>query len=388
MALWSEKTPKRSVTMELKISDHINYISEEMNLLISLADPEGYPAVLAQCRKKLEKTIDSPALFHRFDVVENIIKEGRRILKKDMDLIKKYFRPYSNDYLCLADVVLLFTRWDWEETADTLEAYVRRQTPQERNYRFISLNLEQFNDDSDISFDHTVTMKQISSWLDDCPLSPEDKWQLFSAFIQWDKHIGPIVQLMKKAEKVLEKTKEQWLPLLHNFYTYWRKQCREKDVLGDIRTFFHIDLHTGSDKSILIAPNMIFMNSIGFYVTEDNRPPAYDYYSIGILYGEELYLDFNIKASSEKEMSDNLHFLKLLSDKSKLEIMMSIKDEPAYGAQLARKMNLTTATISYHMGALIQNGLVSLKKVNNRLYYSVNQDKIKNILNNLEDLLL
>ena len=53
---------------------------------------------------------------------------------------------------------------------------------------------------------------------------------------------------------------------------------------------------------------MIFMNAITFSVTEDNRPPAYDYYSIGILYGEELYLDFNKKPAAKKKCPTTSNF--------------------------------------------------------------------------------
>ena len=50
--------------------------------------------------------------------------------------------------------------------------------------------------------------------------------------------------------------------------------------------------------------------------------------------------------------------LKLLGDKSKFEILRTVKDEGAYGAQLAKQMGLTTATISHHVNALLNRRLV------------------------------
>ena len=373
--------------MEIIISDHINYISEEIALLVSQTLPEGRPEGFIQCREFLERQFGSSPVLERFQAVDSILKEAGRTFKKDAGIIEKYFHPYPDSVLCLADAVLLFQKWDCNERADTLEAYVRRQTPSERNYRFCMMNIENFSDYSGQSAD-SVTLADVSTWLDQSPLSPNDKWEIFSAFVKWEEHLEIIIRLMKKAEAVLEKTKALWQPLVTGFHQYWQEQCAHQDVIGDIVQKFHIDLRTDSQRPVFLAPNVININSFGCSLPDPKYPCPWDYYSIGILYGKALDLDFDMQLKDGRQLYTCLQFLKLLSDKSKLEIMASITKQPAYGAQLARQMNLTTATISYHMNALIMEGLVCVHRDSKRLYYSVNKDTVKKMLHYLEVLLL
>ena len=379
--------------MKILVGNHINYVSEERELLLCMTEPDGYPEGFLRSRENFQKK-SSPgegiqSLLHRFDVVDKIIKEGRKALKKDMELIRKYFTYYPGSNLCLADVILQFQIWDWNETADTLESYVRSQSSQERNERFIGTSFENFtSDESENISEEPITLKRINNWLEQSPLAPEDKWEIFSSFISWEEHLGPVVDLMKKAEKVLKKTQTLWQPVIDDFHQYWEEQCRIRDVIGDISQIFHIDLSSDHQRDILLATSMINMNRISFSITDDTRPIPYDYYGIGIIFGNDIYLDSEGLNSENRQLESCLAFCKLLSDKSKLDILRSIKDHPAYGAQLSRQMNLTTATISYHMSALIQNSLVSIQRVENRIYYSVNKDEVKKILRAIENLLL
>lgn len=82
------------------------------------------------------------------------------------------------------------------------------------------------------------------------------------------------------------------------------------------------------------------------------------------------------------------YFLKLLSDKSKLEILTLLKNKSMYGNELAKAMHLKTPTISYHMDALIDGNLVHIKKENNRIYYSLNTKEIESMIQYLHHKLL
>ena len=72
--------------------------------------------------------------------------------------------------------------------------------------------------------------------------------------------------------------------------------------------------------------------------------------------------------------------LKLFSDKSKFEILCYVSRQCAYGAQIAKELQLTTPTISYHMQALMNAGFIKFRKENNRLYYSLNREYLEEFL--------
>ena len=73
--------------------------------------------------------------------------------------------------------------------------------------------------------------------------------------------------------------------------------------------------------------------------------------------------------------------LKLLSDRSKLEILSYIKNKKAYGSELAKQLNLTNATVSHHMSGLVNAGLVIMEKEDTKIYYRANIEEISEVLN-------
>ena len=65
-----------------------------------------------------------------------------------------------------------------------------------------------------------------------------------------------------------------------------------------------------------------------------------------------------------------------------------LKDNPMYGSQIAEKLNLTTATISHHMSTMLKLHLVYAEKKNNRVYFGLDQAHLKQMLDNVQKLLV
>ena len=78
--------------------------------------------------------------------------------------------------------------------------------------------------------------------------------------------------------------------------------------------------------------------------------------------------------------------LKVLSDKSKFEILKTLTSQKLYGSQIAEMLNLTNAILSYHMSALAHLQLIFVDKDNNKVFYTLNKNKLKEYLTTLENL--
>ncbi len=63
------------------------------------------------------------------------------------------------------------------------------------------------------------------------------------------------------------------------------------------------------------------------------------------------------------------YFLNTISDKSRLAILYLLKDRPYYVNELAEKLNISTATISYHLSKLQDLNIVDCKRKDQRIYY-------------------
>lgn len=87
---------------------------------------------------------------------------------------------------------------------------------------------------------------------------------------------------------------------------------------------------------------------------------------------------YNKNLASEKLSS----YFKALSDVNRIEILKLLLERPWFGQELAEKLNITPATVSYHMGFLQQIGAVTFKRSDNRSYYQLNNAKL---LKPLED---
>jgi len=96
---------------------------------------------------------------------------------------------------------------------------------------------------------------------------------------------------------------------------------------------------------------------------------------IGILMGEEF--NWNSQMREENRWEDMQSVFKALGDSSKADILMFIKDKPAYGSEIAKQFSLTTATVSHHMNKLVQLRIVQAEMRDGRVYYQARKDTLR-----------
>lgn len=94
------------------------------------------------------------------------------------------------------------------------------------------------------------------------------------------------------------------------------------------------------------------------------------------------------KGSSDIEKEALLRQLKALSDKSKLDILCALKASSKYNLELSEILGLSPSTMSHHMNVLLTYGLVSVEKMEGKVYYCLEKDAVSNLLSQLKTLLL
>jgi DNA-binding transcriptional ArsR family regulator len=73
-------------------------------------------------------------------------------------------------------------------------------------------------------------------------------------------------------------------------------------------------------------------------------------------------------------------FFKAFSDKRRLEFIRLLAERPLYGQELASELGITPAAVNYHANFLVMLDLIELRRSEHRLYYHVNRDKVKELL--------
>lgn len=79
---------------------------------------------------------------------------------------------------------------------------------------------------------------------------------------------------------------------------------------------------------------------------------------------------------------------KALSEKSKLEILMALKESPLFSLEIAEKVGLTPATISHHMNVLLLTGFVEVEKKGVKAYFRLAPKGIQRFLEGVSQVLL
>ena len=73
-----------------------------------------------------------------------------------------------------------------------------------------------------------------------------------------------------------------------------------------------------------------------------------------------------------------IKLFKCLADKSRIQILKSLMEEEMYAERLAKRLDLTPATISFHIKKLVDAGAVKSRKEQYYTIYSIN-DEVFNV---------
>jgi DNA-binding transcriptional ArsR family regulator len=102
--------------------------------------------------------------------------------------------------------------------------------------------------------------------------------------------------------------------------------------------------------------------------------------------GDRLYVVFDCRVTRDKTqaMLDELSsILKVIDDKSRLEILKILVNGKSYGKAIADVVGISTPTVSHHLDILKKAGFVKQEKIRNIKYFYADKEKLKNVIDDL-----
>lgn len=217
--------------------------------------------------------------------------------------------------------------------------------------------------------DELTTLDQIVAFLNQCPFDEAVKWDLMRILRQPRAQLGPLVNLVNANLPAYEKARREVDKPLGKLIPAYVQSVRKRKDEQFIKL---VEMFTQSPS---IHPALIM-------------PLGQHMFRTHCYYG--LYVDS--LPILDKTSADGLDFLlmrlKALADKSKLQILASLKLSPKYNLELAEQLGLTAATTSHHMNVLLACGLVGIEKKNGKVYYHPDESNIKRFLNDVEQFLI
>lgn len=210
---------------------------------------------------------------------------------------------------------------------------------------------------------------------DELLIPDELKWKLWRLQYQLPTIFDALTLIAHTLFEILE----QYQGLYEDFFNEYKKELEENEPLGGLyENLTAMVGYLSNTTDIVLFPTMAGCRSVSFCDQREGSNVVI--YGVGTF--RRLLADTSI---SDETLCSNL---KLLSDKSKFDILRFISKEKAYGAQIAAELKLSTPTISYHMQALLCAQMVTFEKDNNRLYYRVNESYVREFLKQVEERLL
>jgi len=101
-----------------------------------------------------------------------------------------------------------------------------------------------------------------------------------------------------------------------------------------------------------------------------------------------LGIDSNKLNNANLKKKNTLQLYKILSDKTRLDMILLLSEKPYFVNELAEKLGISSPAVSHHISYLNKLNLVALQKDEHRYYYLLNKDRLDELLKSSNELLL
>lgn len=218
-----------------------------------------------------------------------------------------------------------------------------------------------------------MSEKEFFNYLKDKNLDAQMKWNVYEVYTNLLEHktcvqklLTPVITVLKKYEDTLKKIIKD-NPYKEQLYLFQKK-----------RSLSHYNNEKYTVTFCVLGFNQISISEFNF--KEQNYTSIHYGAYVDILINEE---------NKQSNISERLaNHLKRLADNSRLKILFLLRDKSMCGQEIKNELNLSNATISHHMSELIGASFVLARKEGNKTYYSLNRVVIKNILDEMQALLV
>lgn len=342
-------------------------IDEKLGYIIDIFDS----LYIYENRNLLEKTMKD------VDISLNIPKELNQCINfieknksLDKDKLSFFFHEFNGieEGFDLANVFCSIKDLDNKDFEEAIEIIKARSSEEIIRRAAKLLHMNETNEYIDNEQEEILKGKDsIYKFVNNLEFKEEEKWRLYVFLREPEKYREEFVDFLR-----------DYKPEFDKIYEKIAKE-REKFILGikdsvkksgeEFLTKYSYFINFKGVERVIIFPMMYNCYSINFGFYDENTV----YLGLGYRFDKDIIPIKNNKDNEEFILS----IMKNLSDSSRYKILKILSKEEGYGMDLARKLNLTTATISHHMSNLHLSNMVTIEKQENKVFYKLNKAVIK-----------
>ncbi len=373
-----------------------------VSFLSQLCEPDSFGDQLTKAEKDFG--VDKDALLKEKNVPLNLLMrmtdDFEKEYKKELDPISFYFGTPQDgkQHEKLAWLILLISTDELLafKSAKDLRDFLTGLPTDEYNMRFFNVLQD---------YDNTVlkgTAKSedlaapaqaldavaITRYILKMDLPDSLLYRLEEVYFNREAHIEKLCFIINEVVSFMDKYRDELESVIKDFYDYWGRIQGDRSfyqfITEDIRFLSGMEEYKGG---YILVPSLHFAEfSLSLPENSDRRKAVL---CMSLMYGQALSVNAMFGTASPGISTERaINAMKLLSDKSRFEIMRYIHSHNAYGNEIAEHLGLTTATVSHHMSTLLEANLISLEQKNGKIYYHINKDTLSWYINFYEEKLL
>jgi DNA-binding transcriptional ArsR family regulator len=204
--------------------------------------------------------------------------------------------------------------------------------------------------------------------------------------IKWILEDSELMEFFEHPDKVKSNTVYTYRTILNNDFMAKLENCRDRMEAGIqyVNSFAGKDSVESVLEKISGRPRKLFSGYkeyciIPSYFVSPQR-------CIRIFSGDKLYVVFDCRVTRDKReaLLDELStILKVIDDKSRMEILRILVNNKNYGKALSDLVGISTPTVSHHLDILKQAGFVKEEKIRNIKYFYADKEKLKRVIEDI-----
>jgi DNA-binding transcriptional ArsR family regulator len=253
-------------------------------------------------------------------------------------------------------------------------------TMNETKFRKILIKtLMSIDDDEEESIeinDNELTESNALNFINELKIDSSNKWNLLMMIQKPKDYLKGYVALLEKVQSVFYKYYEQYSEEANEYgYALAERLSEDTEKTFDEITYNSIRYDFNGNKICNLYISTIFPYSVRFMNGEECR----------IVWGMKTEESFNaLHEIREDKLTGRVKIFKALGDKTRYETLKLLANGDPTIKEIASKLDVSSATISYHVNEFLTNGIITLKlKKRKKSGYKVNYVKLNEVMSEL-----
>lgn len=369
---------------QLEMLRHFNLMDEAMFLLyqwvnkgeLTEAKPSYSGVTEVKSGNSEEAQLNIEKEHKKLELANEIFNEVKEAFADRKERIDYYFKERNMEFSTLSALALLWKTNSFENKLVTYEERMEGMTQEQRTYAFADI----ISDEEVVtpSEEELSTLPALIAYIDESAYDKEARWEVIKIFNNQKPYYDEVYNILSEVIQLISSRHGDKLAKLEEeFYAYWSECHSQYNIIDLIND--RLKITWNCDNGTIVMPLLFLPYGIIIHLNEPEKKEK-DIIRIGLIINKDL-----ITNDKKINTEDVVEAGKLLSDKSKVDIMKYISKRPSYGKELANELGLSTATISYHVNALLRVGFVKADISSNKVYYSLDMDRISSYLEDIKN---